>query len=371
MGNFCGKCGTPIDPNTGICPNCNKKVDDIQNNKRRISPIKLLKFAIPAIAVLLIICIVSSIITSIGLKISDKDRVIFANNMENASYATYDGKYLYYLVIGPSDDGKSHEYIYRIKLPDGKAKKIAEFSFSPDSLYVDKKTIHYENSFASGTINRKNGENTYIDAEGFNQSNTIYINDKCYYFKTEEDGYGVYIGKEYGKGEKVSDIVVSRAYPCGEYIYLFSSYTKYDNKENTNFGTWRMKLDGSELTQVLRFCPEYFVSDGEKLYFKSDDEFLVISNLDGTNQERTTTQIGNGLNVKDGIIYFEDYEETGIYSMTESPLKELVVSGDVTGIVLADDYLVYYSNNNICIAAIDGSSTKTISDIGSYLDHRF
>lgn len=368
MGNFCGKCGSPIDVNTGVCPNCNVSIDAKAVPKK---PLKLLKFVVPAVALVLIVCIISAIITNINLKISDEDKIIFANNMENASYATYDGKHLYYVVVGPSDDGNSHEYIYRMKLPVGKTKEIAEFSFFPEAMYVDGDTIHYENGFASGTISRKNGKNTYIDADGFNEENTIYFNDKCYYFRTEEEGYGIYIGEKFGEGKKVSDVVVTRAYPCGEYIYLFSSYSSYDNIENTNFGTWRMKLDGSELTQILDYCPEYFVSDGNKLYFKSKEHFLIISDLDGKNQERTSTQIGDGLNVKDGVIYFEDYAETGIYIMTESPLKDLVVSGDVTGIVLAGDYIVYYSNKNICVATIDGSNIKTISEIGSYSDHRF
>lgn len=298
------------------------------------------------------------------------DSFIFANNMENASFATYDGKYIYYLE-DISDGVFSETLIHRIQLPDGESKKIASTSFVPEAMYVEKDTIHYEHAFSSGTINCKTGKSKETDEELFNNANTLYYNDMCFYFCSEESETGIYIGEQYGKGEKVSDVVVARAYPCGDHIYLFSSYTSVNGIDNPNQGTWKMNLDGSELTKILDYCPEYFVSDGKNLYFKDQDDCLVISDLNASNQDVTSIQIGDGLNIKDGVIYFEDYDETGIYSMVDSPICDLVVAGDVTGIVLADDHIVYYSEEKIWVATIDGLSVNAISYIGDYSDHRF
>lgn len=364
MENFCGKCGCETDKKTGLCTNCDAAaLEGVKesNAKKKISK-KLIILPIILVSMIAIIIAGLSPMMHIIKRPSAEDNILYTNNAVNGNYAVVVDNELWYL-----SEPESEYIINKMKLPDNKSKEIITTDFFPEDLYVSGNKIYFNTGFMSGSIDSINSKLESTDGSSLNTVMPYYYDGYCYYEYLEKSGeHGLFVGKNETTGKKIIDVPPTRIIPFGKYVFFISEAGEYNNIENSWFGMWRMDKNGDNLTQILDYCPKYLVSDGNLIYYTNENDYLVSADMDGNIIKNYDIHISNGLNVKDGIIYYSDFNDEGIFSLDKNGEEKKIISGIVQGIILSDDYIVYFNGNEICCAEMDGSKIYNIINLDMY-----
>lgn len=370
---YCGKCGTEVNNGVAFCPFCGSKlqtvIEEAPKAKEKTSiHINKKIIVIPIVIIGLIALIIAgySPVMHIIQKPTKEDEIIFANNTINGKFAVTIGNEMWYI-----SETDNENYINKIKLPDGKSKEIFKPIFEPEDFYVHKQKIYFNTGFMSGNIDPINNKVKHTDDDDINYAKSIYYKGYTYSESSLDGGdNGLFVSKNGKNEKKIIDIRPNRIVPFNDYIFFMSSADIYNDEENKWKGLWRMDLDGENIIQILDYSPKYLVSDGTLIYYTNEDDYLISADMDGKVVKEYNEHIGDGLNIKDGIIYFSGPYEDGIYALGSDGSKTKIVYGIAQGIILADDYIVYYDGSNICCTDLNGENSYKISeyDIFDYSD---
>ncbi len=361
---YCGKCGTEVQNNVAFCPNCGNPVQAVTTDikvKHKVNK-KIIIFSIIFVIVIAIIIVGINPVMHILKRPSNEEKIIYVNNMVNGKYATTVGNELWYIA-----EPDSEYTIYKMNLPTGKAKEVFETSFEPNDFYVENLEVQFNTGFIGGSIDVISNKIKCTEGEPFNNTQPIYHDNYVYTECSKNtDEKGLFVSKN-GKSEKqILDIIPNRIIPFNDYVFFISSADVYNDKDNEWKGTWRMDADGDNIIQILEYCPKYLVSDGNLIYYTDENDYLVSADMDGKIIKEYKEHIGDGLNIKDGIIYYSGPYEDGIYSLDSEENKDKITYGKAQGIILANDYIVYHNGQEICCLDLENKENYIISEYDIY-----
>lgn len=362
---YCGKCGKEVKEGIAFCPYCGSKqqaaiqepTTEIKKPKANINK-KVLIIPIVIIGLLALIIAGYNPLIHIIQKPSKEDEIIFANNTINGKFAVTVGDEMWYL-----SEIENDHYIIKVKLPKGKSKEVFKTVFEPDDFYVHNQKIYFNTGFMTGNIDVINNKVKHSDDDEINYNKPIYYKGYTYSESSiNGNENGLYVSQK-GKNEKeVIDIRPDRIVPFNDYVFFMSSADIYNDEENKWKGLWRMDLNGENIIKILDYKPKYIVSDGNLIYYTNEDDYLVSADIDGNVVKEYNEHIGDGLNIKDGVIYFSGPYEDGIYALDSEGNKTKIIYGIAQGIILADNYIVYYDGSSICCADLNGENTYKIAE---------
>jgi len=363
---FCGKCGKELEDNVLFCPDCGTQTTNQPNiGVTYAKPKKSFKKIRNALICVLIV----GVVLFSGIKIVDyiksipskEEMMLASNNSMNESLAATDGKWLFYF-------GDGNEGLYREKLSNGKQRKvIMPGETSGELFYLGNKL--YAGSMSSVSAVTSNGK------ELFEVPNTTFCEKKfktdgktCYFDCFDPDiSTGICSQKLDGKKIKgLSDISVSHILLFDDHLYLLSPYGKVNDMTNEHYGVTRMDTDGSNAEMILDYCPNYFVFGEDKIYY-TNDGYLFSMDFDGSNQRQFGSfEVGKGLNVCDGYIYYVDSEDSFIHKVSiEDNLSNTVLNDCRSeNINIVGNWIVYNNrddNSSIYKMKLDGSDNQFLS----------
>ncbi len=363
---FCGKCGKELEDNVLFCPDCGTQTNNQPNiGVTYAKPKKSFKKIRNALICVLIV----GVVLFSGIKIVDyiksipskEEMMLASNNSMNESLAATDGKWLFYF-------GDGNEGLYREKLSNGKQRKvIMPGETSGELFYLGNKL--YAGSMSSVSAVTSNGK------ELFEVPNTTFCEKKfktdgktCYFDCFDPDiSTGICSQKLDGKKIKgLSDISVSHILLFDDHLYLLSPYGKVNDMINEHYGVTRMDTDGSNAEMILDYCPNYFVFSEDKIYY-TNDGYLFSMDFDGSNQRQFGSfEVGKGLNVCDGYIYYVDSEDSFIHKVSiEDNLSNTVLNDCRSeNINIVGNWIVYNNrddNSSIYKMKLDGSDNQFLS----------
>ncbi len=147
---------------------------------------------------------------------------------------------------------------------------------------------------------------------------------------------------------------------------MLSPYGSVNSQTNEHHGVTRMKTDGSDAELILDSCPDYFVFSEKKIYYTEDD-YLFSMNFDGSNKKQFGSfEVGKGLNVSDGYIYYVDADDSLIHKVSEEDnlLNTVISDCHCESINIVGDWIVYRNTDDhslIYKMKNDGSENKFLS----------
>ena len=363
---FCGKCGKELEDNVLFCPDCGTQTNNQPNiGVTYAKPKKSFKKIRNA---LICVLIIGAVLFS-GIKIVDciksipskEEMMLASNNSMNESLAATDGKWLFYF-------GDGNEGLYREKLSNGKQRKvIMPGEISGELFYLGNKL--YAGSMTSVTAVTSSGK------ELFEVPNTTFCEKKfktdgktCYFDCFDPDiSTGICSQKLDGKKLKeLSDISVSNILLYDDSLYLLSPFGLVNDLPNEHKGVTKMDTDGSDAELILDYCPSYFIFGKNKIYY-TNDGYLFSIDYDGSNQRQFGLfEVGKGLNVYDGYIYYVDREDSFIHKVSiEDNLSNTVLNDCRSeSINIVGDWIVYRNtddNSSIYKMKLDGSDNQFLS----------
>ena len=363
---FCGKCGKELDNNVLFCPDCGTKINNEPNiGVTYTKPKKSFKKIRNA---LICVLIVGAILFS-GIKVigfiksipSDDEIMLASNNSMNENLAATDGKWLFYF-------GDGNEGLYREKLSNGKQRKVVmPGEVSGELFYLGGKL--YVGSMSSVSAVDKNGKELFeVPNTTFCEKKFKTDGKKCYFDCFDPDvSTGICSQKLDGKKLKeLSDISVSNILYYDDTLYLLSPYGSVNDLPNEHKGVTKMDTDGSDAELILDYCPSYFVFGEDKIYY-TNNGYLFSMDYDGSNQRQFGSfEVGSGLNVYDGYIYYVDREDSFIHKVSiEDNLSNTVLNDCRSeSINIVGDWIVYRNtddNSSIYKMKPDGSDNQFLS----------
>lgn len=338
---YCNKCGKVIDEQIGYCSCCESASS---NKKPRKSAI------VWAVRIIAILCLVGSLFCGISyyrepITIETIDTLgIVSNNLQNGGYVSGDSQYHYYfdetgLVRAEADNNLQSETIYQTNNIFGLNRNWV-YVYSNNVFFADTDRVYY-----------KAQDDSFSGITG----NGMF---ECFFAETPTAHYVGTYGSQTGKyplmycGVQIADIPAERLCQYGLKLYVFSGEVT-NGLDNDRIGLWQVDLDGGNPTQLLDFCPEYFVVWGEQAFF-TNGEKLYISNVDGSNaQHLPDISVSGGLNVDSNYIYYVEAETGAIVRINKNGKNRKQLTQDnCSSIIILDNWMYYLrridGNTHLC-----------------------
>lgn len=355
---FCSKCGTQVTDGASFCPKCGNRMKPSNQSgnevaraqrKSKRGVIVVIAFALIMLAVVVTLKLVPSVLGGFT-KLTGMNSATFnaqareaSNNILNDSFITHDKAWLYYKKnqdickkpFGPDADEDEHTVI---SLPFG------------EHLYcVGDRLFIFEG------LQWKRITDSSTDGVGFGVfAEDCFQYDGSRYYVNGLDNYGengVYSVNPDDMRDvtKLSDISPTRILLQGDYLYIMSDFDTIDGLPNMNYGTWRIRKDGTDLIKIFDYCPRYLVFTENKIVFTEYDgtssgaKSISCADLDGSNKQTFyEAKTEDGLNVSDEYIFYIDPDSMWIYRMEMDGSDRTCISHNVCdSLCVIDDYIYY------------------------------
>lgn len=335
---YCSICGQKIDEHTKYCKHCNVVQQDtpVKNETRW-----LYKRLVLILRIISVLCIFISVFLAISYfaepAIIEKiDTLsIVSNNLQNGGYASCDDQYHYYfdqsgLIRAEINNELSPEAIYITDNFFGLNNNWL-YAYCGNVFFADTGYIYYKASNDEVSGIRRNEMFRSFFAE----------HPQSYYLGSQTEPYPL----TYNDVE-IASIPAEGVYQYGLNLYIFSGDVT-NGVDNPKPGLWQADLDGGNLTQVLDFCPGYFVVWGEQAFF-TNGEKLYISNVDGTNAKLVpNVNVFGGLNVDAEHIYYVDAESRGIFRIDKNGKNsKQLTEENCSSIAILGEWMYYLRHNS-------------------------
>ena len=360
---FCSKCGTQVTDGASYCPKCgnrmkpsNKSGNEVaqaqQKTKRGVFVV--IACALIILAVVITLNITPSVLSSIT-KLSGMDSASFdaqareaSNNILNDSFITRDKAWLYYIK---------------------KNQDICKKAFGPDIDEDEQAVISLpfgehlygvgDHLFIFEGMQWKRITDSTTDGIGFGVfAEDCFQYDGSRYYVNGLDNYdedGVYSVNPDNSRDvtKLTDISPTRILLQGDYLYIMSGYNTICDLPNKNYGTWRIRKDGTDLIKIFDYCPRYLVFTENKIVFteydgaNSDAKSISCADLDGSNKQTFyEAKTVDGLNASDGYIFYIDSDSMWIYRMEMDGSNRTCISHNVCDSLCVIDEYIYYKRGD-------------------------
>lgn len=254
-----------------------------------------------------------------------------SNLLVSDGNACCDGEYIYYstlsVVYKVSLKTKKSEEVVSLKESNG----IFDMSIHGDDIFCTYDAFYGSDGDADYYIYKLSKDGNVVTKMTRGQSPSV-INDYIYYIKTKK------ITDEYG-----------------------GVYSK-------SLGIYRMKLDGSEDTCILKGDFQRCVAYGDKIYFSTAKEFCQMD-IDGSNQIALTDETFTWKGIRNDYVYWYDYKTSSIYRKNVTTLKKYTIVKDTEFAFTIDkESIYYYKNGYLYKANLNGKGSTKLSKIAGLVD---
>ncbi|HEX3076959.1 MAG TPA: DUF5050 domain-containing protein [Lachnospiraceae bacterium] len=265
----------------------------------------------------------------------DSNTMIYAAEVEESNLlvgdgtSCCDGEYIYYTELSE---------VYRLSLKTKKSEKVVSLKES-NGIYG--MSIHGEDIIC-----------TY-DAFYGTDGNDYYI------YKLSKDGNVV---TKMTRGHSPSVL--------NDYIYYIKTkkITQEYGVYSKSLGIYRMKLDGSDDTCILKGNFYRCVAYGDKIYFSTEKEFCQMD-IDGANQVALTDETFTWKGIGNDYVYWYDYITSSICRKNVTTLKKSTVVKDTEFAFTIDRELIYYYKNGYLYKAnLNGKGSTKLLKIAGVVD---
>ncbi len=335
MAKFCGCCGSPLDGNTGLCPNCNKINVNKKNNKKLL----LIILAV-VVAVAVVLCVGANFdfsVVSTGSSSDSSDSAIFDDKGKE-----------YYLSGGGNAFLLDEETVNSVK-------EIADDSGLRSITGLAPTVSVYDGKYLYG---RCGDDRTNLYKYSFNEDGTVeksvWVSEKVLNNSVVVNDIGYYTGN-------MMDWTI-----CGEYVYFICipGLEFRVNQYDIAYKLGRISKDGKKIEFIGETASTYAIKDGWIYFYdngftfdkKDKHHFEIDKNRAGIYKMRT-----NGSQKKlllDNFVMDETHDD-GYNRMCD----KMQVVGDYL-------YFIDYSEmgkSRICRMKTDGSDVQYITQNGSYI----
>lgn len=363
---FCGNCGKEIPNGVAFCPECGEKtvldnvnsVSEVEYSpKRKMS--KKTKIAI-LMGALLLAFVFGGIKTAkyISEIPSTKEIQQVSNNLENNSFVTSDGKWILYF---------ENNNLCKEKLSDGKSKQTVINDRTLGEMFCLGNKLYIESLSAYSITDLKGKNIAEIPNTTFCENKFKTDGKVCYFGSFRSELGNVCSQKLNGKKVKsISDIIVSSISFDGKYLYLFSPYDSVSEQNNSDKGVTRINTDGSKPLHILDFCPRYFIFYEDRIYYTEGDSLFSMKSDGSDKRQFKDIEVGNGLNVYDGYIYYVDSSTRNICKMgiDDDSYTKVLTNCSADGISIFNDWIVYRNSDetsDLYKMKLDGSNNQLVN----------
>lgn len=327
---YCNKCGRKIDEQTRRCDYCESVSDtNVHKSSQNTGLFWMLRIFAVLCAVVSLSCGISYFLEPVSIETIDTLSIV-SNNLQNGGHATADEQYHYYfnetgLVRAEIDNDLMPETIYQTDNFFGLDRNWV-YAYSDKIFFADTERIYC-----------RTAEDVYSGIRANEMFRFFFAEDpKTYYCGSQTEPYPLTYNDV-----QIANIPAETVCQYGLKLYIFSGDVT-NGVENTKIGLWQVDLDGGNPTQLLDFCPEYFVVWGEQAFF-TNGEKVYVSNADGTDpQLLQNISVSGGLNVDEKYIYYVDAESGAIFRTNKNGKnsKRLTLE-DCSSIVILDNWMYY------------------------------
>lgn len=312
---------------------------------------------------------------------------VAANNRQNDSKFATDGRYLY--CSGRDDGLVSFNKIIKVNLDDFSIKSTYETTmsygeaFSPYNLVCVNDTLYYYKYSDAHPV-------LFSLDTGLTQSEELPFS---WHFQTDGEYY--YVSNCWGFSEpgifrvaisdigenrmndksiftKISDLYASNLIMQGEYLYFYSSEFILNGETISEYGWWRIDLDGSNPIKLSENRPKYFIVAEDRVYSVEEENCIYSMNLDGSDRkvlaeayiaaENPLTSINTA-----GDYIFYTYAENGtLHRVNVDGTNDIQLNNcHTTNIVIAGDWVIYKNDDdwNFYKMHFDGTNHCLISEV--------
>lgn len=318
----------------------------------------------------------------------DEQVRIAANNMQNSSHFATDGEYLY---CSDWDDGiEEFTKILKVRMDDFSIESAYETTMSygeafwPHNLVCINDTLYYYNwmldvLFSLDTEMTESMELPFSEYFNYFQTDGEYYYVSDYMFFNEPGIFRVAISdiSEDTKNDKsiftkISDLYASNLIMQGEYLYFYSSEFILNGETLSEYGWWRVDLDGNNPIKLSENRPRYFLVAEDRVYFVEEEDCIYSMNLDGSDRKvLAEAYIDADLSVTSintvGDYIFYRYAENGtLHRVNTDGTNDIQLNDcETTNIVIAGDWVIYENEDdwNYYKMHFDGTHHSLISEV--------
>lgn len=321
------------------------------------------------------------------LSLADQARIA-ANNMQNSSHFASDGKYLY---CSDWDDGiEAFNKIIKVNLTDFSIESTYETTMSygeafwPHNLVCVNDTLYYYNwmldvLFSLDTEMTESMELPFSEYFNYFQTDGEYYYVSDYMFFNEPGIFRVAISdiSEDTKNDKsiftkISDLYASNLIMQGEYLYFYSSEFILNGETLSEYGWWRVDLDGNNPIKLSENRPRYFLVAEDRVYFVEEEDCIYSMNLDGSDRKVLAEAYIDAdlsvtsINTAGGYIFYRYAEDGTLHRVNVDGTNDIQLNNcETTSIVIAGDWVIYENEDdwNFYKMHFDGSNHSLISEV--------
>lgn len=318
----------------------------------------------------------------------DEQVRIAANNMQNSSRFASDGEYLYCSVW---DDGmEPHNEIIKVNLSDFSIESTYETTMSygdafwPHNVVCVDDTLYYYNAmlnilFGLNTEMTECIELPFSEYYSFFQTDGKYYYVSDYSFFNEPGIFRVAVSdvNEDTKNDKsiftkISDLYATNLYMQGDYLYFYSIEIIINGETTSEYGLWRVDLDGSNPIKITETRPAYFIVAEDKVYLVEEDECIYSMNLDGSDRKVLEEAhideavCAPSINTAGGYIFYSHANGGTLHRVNTDGTNDIQLNDcDTTNIVIAGDWVIYQNEDDWKYYKMhfDGSNHSLINEV--------
>lgn len=318
----------------------------------------------------------------------DEQVRVAANNMQNSSHFATDGKYLY---CSDWDDGiESFNKIIKVNMDDFSIESTYETTMSygeafwPHNLVCVNDTLYYYNwmldvLFSLDTEMTESMELPFSEYFNYFQTDGEYYYVADYMFFGEPGIFRVAISdinkdtkNDKSVFTKISDLYASNLIMQGDYLYFYSSEFILNGETLSEYGWWRIDLDGSNPIKISENRPRYFIVEKDSVYFVEEEDCIYSMNLDGSDRKVLAEAYIDAdlsvtsINTADGYIFYRYAEDGTLHRVNTDGTNDIQLNNcDTTNIVIAGDWVIYENEDdwNYYKMHFDGSNHSLISEV--------
>ena len=252
---------------------------------------------------------------TVKLSLADQARIA-ANNMQNSSHFASDGKYLY---CSDWDDGiEAFNKIIKVNLTDFSIESTYETTMSygeafwPHNLVCVNDTLYYYNwlldvLFSLDTEMTESMELPFSEYFNYFQTDGEYYYVADYMFFGEPGIFRVAISdinkdtkNDKSIFTKISDLYASNLIMQGDYLYFYSSEFILNGETLSEYGWWRIDLDGRNPIKISENRPRYFIVEEDRVYFVEESDLRDASPFEDTLEHIVDAVWGDGATIGRG-----------------------------------------------------------------------
>lgn len=264
------------------------------------------------------------------------------------------GKYTYTGIV--SDYNKPIKLTLNVVQPN--SANVNNFSFAT----YDGTWVYYSNSVNAGKLSKAKIDGTGVTKINDDQALFITIQDSYIYYCNVSDNSSVYrINKNGTERTKLASDSAS-------YMRIYDNFIYYQN-QNDNYSLYKMNLDGSNKVKIIEDTPMYVNLYEQDMYYSNFSNNGEIDKINLNSLVKTTLNTNSALyiSIQDSYLFYQNYENKYIYRMNLDG-SNIKLMKSVNGVELnAVDGWVYYINQDDqnCLYRIsyDGSTDQKLNDL--------